>query len=63
MFKIIINRDDGQTLFHWREGYVSYNKEQNMKNSEIPLAVYDGEDAGLVIANIKRVFFEAWYKA
>ena len=30
-----------------------------MKNSEISLAVYDGEDAGLVIANIKRVFFEA----
>jgi hypothetical protein len=29
-----------------------------MKNSEIPLAVYGGEDAGLVIANIKRVFFE-----
>jgi hypothetical protein len=24
-----------------------------------PLAVYDGEDARLVIANIKRVFFEA----
>ena len=34
-----------------------------MKNSEISFAVYDGEDAGLVIANIKRVFFEAWYRA
>jgi hypothetical protein len=34
-----------------------------MRNSEISLAVYDGEDAGLVIANFKRVFFEAWYRA
>jgi hypothetical protein len=34
-----------------------------MKNSEISLAVYDGEDAELVIADIKRVFFEAWHKA
>jgi len=63
MFKIIINRDDGQRFFHWREDSVYYNKEQNMKNAEIPLTVYDGEDAGIVIANIKRVFFEAWYRA
>lgn len=34
-----------------------------MKNSEIFLAVYGGEDAGLIIANIKRIFFEAWYRA
>jgi len=31
--------------------------------SESSLAVYAGEDVGLVIANIKRVFFEAWYRA
>lgn len=33
-----------------------------MKNSEIYLAIYNGEDAGLVMASIKRAFFEAWYK-
>jgi hypothetical protein len=32
-----------------------------MEYSDIPLAVYDGKDAGLVIAYIKRAFFEAWY--
>lgn len=39
-----------------------------MKNSEISLSVYDVEDAWLVIANIKRIFFEIdieherWFK-
>lgn len=34
-----------------------------MKSSEIYLTVYDGEDAGLIIANIKKLFLEAWYRA
>lgn len=34
-----------------------------MKISEISFAVYGGEDARLVIANIKWIFFEAWYRA
>lgn len=29
-----------------------------MKISEISPVIYDGEDAGIVIANIKRIFFE-----
>jgi len=34
-----------------------------MKNSEISPVIYDGEDAWIVIANIRQIFFETEYRA